>query len=109
MDKRRQGNREALTALKKVAPPRPGSSLPVVSAASAKRAPVERDSWMFIGNCFIQLPTNQLIDLIGKEQETIEEDIARTNKSLKKNIELLAHFEGLEGEFAGFNLSAITK
>lgn len=81
----------------------------MVSAASAKRAPVEKDSWLFIGNCFIQLPTTQLIDMLGKDQESIEDDIAKTQKSLKKNIELLAHFEGLDEEFAGFNLEAINK
>lgn len=81
----------------------------MVSASSAKRAPVDRDSWLFIGNCFIQLPTTQLIDMLGKEQESIEDDIAKTSKSLKKNIELLAHFEGLDDEFAGFNLQPMNK
>jgi hypothetical protein len=104
-DKKRQGNREALTALKKVAPPT--SRLPTVS--SAKRPPIERDSWLLIGNCFIQLPTNQIIDIISTEQEHIKEELEKTNAELKKNVEQLLLLEGLQDDFAGFNLKPMNK
>lgn len=109
-DKKRQGNREAINAMKKVAPPVKGKGLPPVAASSAaRRPPVERNTWMFIGNCFIQLPTNDVIDMLSAEQEHIEKDLEQTNKELKKNVEQLLLLEGLQEEFAGFNLDAVNK
>lgn len=89
--------------MKKVAPP----STRQILVPGQKRPPIERDSWLLIGNCFIQLPTTQLIDMIGTEQEHIEKELEQTNKQLKKNVEQLLLLEGLQGDFAGFNLNAI--
>lgn len=104
-DKRRQGNREAITALQKVAPAKKGqTTLPAVSSSSTKRAPIERDSWLLIGNCFIQMPTNQVIEILATEQAQIEQELKDTNSSLKKNVEQLLLMEGLQDEFSGFDL-----
>jgi len=114
-DKKRQGNREAITALQKVAPPskRPQAntgasvSLPAVASSSSKRTPIERDSWLLIGNCFIQMPTTQIIDMLSTEQAHIEQELKETNASLKKNVEQLLLMEGLQDEFSGFDLQAL--
>jgi hypothetical protein len=104
-DKQRQSNREAITALKKVAPS--ASRFPSVS--SAKRPPIERDSWYLLGNCFIQMPTTQVIDILSTEQQHIEQELEKTNRELKKNVEQLLLLEGLQDDFAGFNLKPMNK
>lgn len=110
-DKKRQGNREAINALQKVAPPakRAGPLPSVASSSTAKRAPIERDSWILIGNCFIQMPTTQVIEMLTTEQEHIEKELKETNASLKKNVEQLLLMEGLQDEFSGFKLQSMNQ
>jgi chaperonin cofactor prefoldin len=78
--------------------------LPQVVSSGQRRAPVERDTWLLLGNCFIQLPTNDVVDMLTTEQATIEKELETTNAQLKKNVEQLLLLEGLQDEYAGFNL-----
>ena len=102
-DKRRQSNREAITALKKVVPSQK------TQAQIGKRIPVERESWYFNGNCFIQLPTSTVIEMLEADQIHVEAEIDKTNAALKKNVEQLLLMEGLSEDFTGFTLNPINK
>ncbi|XP_029466886.1 p53 and DNA damage-regulated protein 1 [Rhinatrema bivittatum] len=87
LDLKRNQNREALRAL--------------------QRESAQNDTAMVcFGNMFIQFPKSKMKEMIQKDQEHLDEEIAKLRKELKIKVNYLYEAQG-KAELKGFNLKAL--
>ncbi|XP_042319499.1 p53 and DNA damage-regulated protein 1 [Sceloporus undulatus] len=88
LDQKRNENREALRALSK-----------------------ELDSsdqvMVCFGNMFVQLPKTKTKDMLQRDQERLDEEIAKQRKELKVNVSRLLEAQG-KPELKGYNLKPLS-
>ncbi|KAH0619314.1 hypothetical protein JD844_019301 [Phrynosoma platyrhinos] len=88
LDQKRNQNREALRALSK-----------------------ELDSsdqvMVCFGNMFVQLPKTKTKDMLQKDQELLDEEIAKLRKELKVKVSRLLEAQG-KPELKGYNLKPLS-
>ena len=84
-DKKRNGNREALNAVKN----NPNNK-----------------QWFCVGNMFLKIPEEQVKEIIIKDQKIIDEEMDKLRKNLKPKVAKLHELEGLE-EVKGFDLKSL--
>ena len=88
-DRRRQGNREAITKLRK-------------GSEDSGRV------WMRLGDIFVKLPKETVSAVITSEQENIEAEMEKTRKQMKEKVSKLEAMEGLgTTRIAGFDLKPV--
>ncbi|CAO3623276.1 unnamed protein product [Cunninghamella blakesleeana] len=89
LDRKRNGNREGLNQIKK------------------NLKDKEKKVWLNFGDMFIRLPTDEAQDLIENDQQTLNEKIDQTRKSIKEKANELQELEGKKS-MQGFNLEGMT-
>ncbi|CAL4061095.1 unnamed protein product [Meganyctiphanes norvegica] len=90
LDRRRNTNREAVRALK-VEDPKLGSK-----------------SWICIGNMFLRMPKNTVIENIEKEQKLLDNEIRNLRNDLRLKVNKLNNLEDKDITI-GTNLKALSK
>ena len=84
-DKKRNGNREAINAIK--------------DNSSKKQ-------WFCVGNLFIKIPEEQAKQLLVEDQQKIEAEMNKLRNNLKPKVKKLHELEGLQ-EVKGFDLKGM--
>jgi hypothetical protein len=94
-EKRRNGDREALNALKRAGQPSAPSGAP-------------RTAWLAMGSLFVRFPHAEAEALVRKEQEEITREIERLREDVKKNV---TELEALQGRTvnSGYSLKSLAK
>ncbi|XP_074617991.1 p53 and DNA damage-regulated protein 1-like [Acropora palmata] len=90
LDKRRNTNREAERALKKL---------------DTKLA---SKSWVCIGNIFVKLPNSHVQGMLQQDHKSLDVEISKLRSDLKPKVSKLHALEGLP-EVKGFDLTALTQ
>lgn len=90
LDKRRNTNREAERALKKL---------------DTKLA---SKSWVCIGNIFVKLPNSHVQEMLQQDHKSLDVEISKLRSDLKPKVSKLHELEGLP-EVKGFDLTALTQ
>lgn len=90
LDKRRNTNREAERALKKL---------------DTKLA---SKSWVCIGNIFVKLPNSHVEEMLQQDHKSLDVEISKLRSDLKPKVSKLHELEGLP-EVKGFDLTALTQ
>ncbi|EDO37037.1 predicted protein [Nematostella vectensis] len=88
LDRKRNSNREALSALNK-------------KSTGDK-------SWVCFGNMFMKLPDSKTKDMIIQDQRIVEQELQTLRTNLKEKVAELHKLEGLQ-EVKGFNLKPVTE
>lgn len=84
-DKKRNGNREAISAIK--------------DNSSKKQ-------WFCVGNLFIKIPEEQAKQILVEDQQKIEAEMNKLRNNLKPKVKKLHELEGLQ-EVKGFDLKGM--
>ena len=84
-DKKRNGNREAINAIK--------------DNSSKKQ-------WFCVGNLFIKIPEEQAKQILVEDQQKIEAEMNKLRNNLKPKVKKLHELEGLP-EVKGFDLKGM--
>lgn len=59
------------------------------------------------GSLFLKLPSNQIKEIIEREQKSIDEETNRIDESIKEYTKELLILEGKYDEFKGFGLKPV--
>jgi chaperonin cofactor prefoldin len=89
-DKRRQSNKEALTAMK------------------TQKVGDTKPTWVCAGDFFVRMPAGTVRSVIDKEQAKIEEEIEEARKMIKDKATELKTMEGKLNQVGGFQLKGMT-
>jgi len=94
LDRKRNANREALSALDK-------------QAKTGWKGDATK-TWLSLNNCFIQLPNKTAVSLLKKDQVKLDVEVNKLRSNLKDKVNDLNDKEG-KPELKGFGLKALNK
>ena len=92
LDRKRNANREALSALDK-------------QAKNGWKGD-QTKTWISMNNCFIQLPNKTATELVKKDQVKLDVEVNKLRSDLKVKVNKLNDTEG-KPELKGFGLKAL--
>ncbi|KAK7080060.1 p53 and DNA damage-regulated protein 1 [Halocaridina rubra] len=99
LDRRRNTNRQALRQLR--------STSPSKQAVAGTRVSNQKD-WICIGNMFLRLPKEFVVDSIEKEEKQLDTEIRNLRNGLRNKVNLLNDLEDKQ-ETLGTNIKPLTR